>query len=102
MDTPCKANRGKHGCQEIVTDGGVENSGFCGDCWYPTIETDLNTFHELMAAGYSRSQAGIFSGLVKPDTREVTAEDEDEVDEEAIQDDITSSVIDRMIEDDET
>ena len=24
MDTPCKANRGKHGCQEIVTDGGVE------------------------------------------------------------------------------
>jgi hypothetical protein len=111
MDTPCKANRGKHGCQEIVTDGGVEDSGFCGNCWYPTIAEDHEKFHQLIKDGYSRTQAALMSGLADPEEfaenkphRMGTApiasvtQDEDD-DEQQMQDELTSDILDRMEDD---
>jgi hypothetical protein len=113
MDTTCKANRGKHGCQEIVMDGGVENSGFCGDCFYPTIGEDHEKFHQLMKEGYSRTQAALMSGLSDPEefaenhahrmgTAPITSvtQDEDGAEEE-MQDELTSEILTRLHEGDE-
>jgi hypothetical protein len=115
-DAPCKRNRGRHGCQEIVTEGGVDDSGFCENCWYPTVVQDHAKYHELIAEGYSRTQAALLSGLADPEEFEenkgphklgtapitaVTQERDDDCDEE-MQEELTSSILDRLNEDDQS
>lgn len=62
-DVLCKGNRGKFGCQEIVTDGGEEDTGFCEKCYWPGIVDATQKYEELLTQGYSRVQAAEHSGL---------------------------------------
>lgn len=62
-DQLCKGNRGKFGCQEVVTDGGEEDSGFCEKCFWPGIVEATQKYEELVTGGMSRVQAAEHSGL---------------------------------------
>lgn len=59
----CRNNRGKHGCSNIVTDGGIEDSGFCEDCYTPELAQNNESFHQYVEEGYSRAQASLLAGL---------------------------------------
>jgi hypothetical protein len=61
----CKGNRGKFGCQEVVTDGGEEDSGFCEKCFWPGIVEATDKYAELISQGMSRTQAEEHSGLLE-------------------------------------
>jgi hypothetical protein len=59
----CRNNRGKHGCQNLVTDGGEDNSGYCDTCFYPGIVEANEKYEALLEQGYTRSRAAELAGL---------------------------------------
>jgi hypothetical protein len=62
-DEVCKNNRGKHGCQNVVVDGGVDDSGYCETCFYPGIVEKQAHYEELLQNGHSRVEAAEISGI---------------------------------------
>jgi hypothetical protein len=75
----CRNHRGRlKGCQNVVIDGGVEDSGFCEDCFYPGIVEQNQQYQDLLDHGLSRSQAADFSGLNERDPHQVVGTPEDE------------------------
>lgn len=62
-DELCKNNRGRHGCQNIVVDGGVDDSGYCENCYTPEIAEKNQRYEEYLQGGYNHSQAALLAGL---------------------------------------
>jgi hypothetical protein len=59
----CKNNRGHQGCQEVVVDGGEEDSGYCEKCFWPGIAEANAKYAQLLTEGHSRVDAAELSGL---------------------------------------
>jgi hypothetical protein len=103
-DQLCKGNRGKFGCQELVVDGGVDDSGFCEKCFWPGIVEATQKYEDLVAQGYSRVQAAEHSGLNEGETHHrlgTTPITTVEQDEEAAADVQSHDVNDVLGEDEE-
>lgn len=112
-DQLCKGNRGRFGCQQVVTDGGEKDSGYCEKCFWPGIEEANQKYEELLQQGHSRVEAAELSGLndgerhhrygtTMIDTPQqdsaFTADDDDDstVDEDEAQDDLTNHILSHL------
>jgi hypothetical protein len=104
----CRNNRGKHGCQETVTDDGEAESGYCETCYWPGIVEANEKYEELLRQGHTRVQAAEMSGLNEGQrqhhlgTTPITTVEQDEDDEtEDREADITDRILTRIEEDNE-
>lgn len=65
MEEDCRM-RAIRGCKSILKDGGVDGSGFCKLCHYPSIEQDYQRFRNYRDEGYPANQAALMSGFIDP------------------------------------
>ncbi|WP_144106875.1 hypothetical protein [Paraburkholderia sp. BCC1886] len=108
----CKRIYKTKDCERELTDGGVDDSGICCNCWYPSILDDQKRYRDLLEEGYSRYQAAVMSGLTDPHeasenrvhrlgtTPQAAVTQDDDDPEEELQDQLTSDILDRMDDDD--
>jgi hypothetical protein len=99
----CKNNRGRFGCQSVVTDNGAEESGYCESCYWPGIAEANQKYEELVQEGYSRVEAAELSGLNEGErhlgTVPITNVEQDEDDpEEEIEEDVTDRILTQIDE----
>lgn len=100
----CKNNRGKHGCQNIVTDDGEDESGYCEVCYYPGVVEANEQYEAFLAQGYSRTQAADLAGLndripvIKYGTVPITNvnQDGDEDGDDAVDEQKTDQILSRI------
>jgi hypothetical protein len=50
-------------CQAPIIEKGVNGSGFCECCWYPSIEEDYTKYKLHRKEGYGRTDAAIMAGI---------------------------------------
>jgi hypothetical protein len=65
-DRRCRALLTTSTCNKEITNKGVRQSGFCEECWHPTIEEDHETYDGLREEGLSRNEAAVRAGLFAP------------------------------------
>ncbi len=51
-------------CHNPIQNKGVNSSGFCETCWYPSIEEDYKAYQELRKEGYTRDEAAMTVGIL--------------------------------------
>jgi hypothetical protein len=62
-DEVCKNNRGRFGCHNVVTDGGVNDSGYCENCYTPETAEKNAEYERYLVEGHSHTEAALLSGL---------------------------------------
>lgn len=53
-------------CNAAITDKGVDGSGFCECCWYPSIVEDYARYKEHRREGFGRTEAIEMAGIIMP------------------------------------
>lgn len=63
-ESMCHGLKVSSSCGTPIRNGGINGSGFCEKCWYPSIEEDYETFLGYRASGMGRNEAAIQAGLL--------------------------------------
>lgn len=63
-DAYCKGLLERSACNSPIEHRGVEESGFCETCWYPSILNDYHEYKDLRKEGYSRNDAAAMAGII--------------------------------------
>jgi hypothetical protein len=62
----CRSLVKRRTCNTPLVNNGAHGSGYCEECWYPSIRDDHTYYQQLREEGHDREESGLRAGIFNP------------------------------------